>query len=62
MPEILAPDSLVQVATPEDPVKAMVRVPVGATAPVEPATVAVKMRDAPRIGEPDALIETEGVA
>jgi hypothetical protein len=50
------------VVTPEVPVRPNVKAPLGATAPVEPATVAVKISDAPKVGEPDALIETVGLA
>ena len=39
-----------------------VSVPLGVAAPVDPATVAVKVSVAPRTGKPDAEIFTDGVA
>ena len=37
-------------------------VPLGVAAPVDPATVAVKVSVAPRTGKPEALIFTDGAA
>ena len=49
-------------AMPAVPERLNVIVPLGVAAPVDPATVAVKVSVAPRTGKPEALIFTDGVA
>ena len=44
------------------PVTLNVSVPLGVAAPVDPVTVAVRVRVAPSTGEPEALTDTDGVA
>ena len=62
VPVVLGPVLLAQDVTPEVPASPKVNVPVGATAPVEPATVAVKITVPPSVNAPEELIETAGAA
>ena len=48
--------------TPAVPDTSKTKLPVGATAPMLPVTVAVKINDPPRTGAPETLRFTEGVA
>jgi hypothetical protein len=59
---VLGPVWLAQDVTPEVPLNPKVKIPVGATAPVDPATVAVKMTEPPRVMAPDELMDTAGAA
>ena len=59
---MVGPAGLVQEVSPELPETLNVIVPLGGTAPVDPVTDAVKVRVAPRTGDPEALIDTAGIA
>ena len=63
MPADVAPTVAVHVLIPVMPVIAQTALPVGATAPVGPATVAVKVIAPPRVAlDALATTETDGVA
>lgn len=59
--EAIGPDELVHVATPLTPVIAQVPIAVGATARAGPATVAVKVKELPRVAEAGLLMVIAGI-
>ena len=61
-PTIVGPVLLAHDVTPAVPEILHVKVPVGATDPVDPVTTEVNTREPPRLGEPGVVIDTAGVA
>jgi hypothetical protein len=59
---IVGPAGFVHEVTPAEPEMLNESVPPGVAAPVDPATVAVRISVPPRTGVPDALTDTEGAA
>ena len=62
LPDGLPPEVFEHEVIPADPVTSKIRLPEGATAPMLPVTVAVKIKDPPKTGAPETLRFTEGVA
>jgi len=62
IPTVLGPVLLAHEATPDVPASAKFKAPDGAAAPVDPATVAVKMTEPPKVSAPVELMDTAGAA